>query len=151
WMMITANAAGVTATDAALGTLAKGKLADVTVFDASVHKDYRAVIDADPQDVALVMRAGKVLYGDQTVVSAVPNTGACDALDVRGPMKQVCLTGGIGKTYATLSATNSSLYAAFFCGGPPSGEPSCVPSRPAAVMGSTVYTGAITAADSDGD
>src|SRR5206468_407102 len=104
---------------------------------------YRAVIDANPEDVALVMRAGKVLYGDQSVVAAVPGAGACDALDVCGTMKQVCLMGEIGKTFATLSTTNKSLYAAFFCGGPPTNEPSCVPSRPAAVMGSTTFTGAV--------
>jgi cytosine/adenosine deaminase-related metal-dependent hydrolase len=150
WMMVTANAAKVTATSDVLGTLAAGHVADIAVFDGSKHGDYRAVIDADPQDVALVLRAGKVLYGDATALAAVPNVGACDTVDVCGTSKQVCLSGEVGKTYSALQTAVGGLYTTFFCG-TPDNEPSCTPKRPAAVNGSTVYTGAVSATDADGD
>jgi cysteine-rich repeat protein len=150
WMMVTATAAWITADEGVIGTLAKGKIADVAVFDGATHPDYRAVIDADPQDVVLVMRQGKVLYGDAAVVSTIPGAGACDALDVCGTMKQVCLSGEIGKTYPALQAAVGGVYAAYFCGAPMS-EPSCKPTRPASVNMSTVYTGDVTASDGDGD
>ncbi len=150
WMMVTANAAKVTAVDSAIGTLATGLIGDITVFDGSKNADYRAVIDANPEDVALVMRAGKVLYGDQTTVSAVPGSGACDTVAVCGSSKQVCLTGEIGQTYPALQTAVAGLYTTFFCG-TPTNEPSCVPTRPAAVDGSTIYTGVPSASDSDGD
>src|SRR6201999_3095256 len=60
------------------------------------------------------------------------------------------LTGEIGKTYPALQSAVGSLYTTFFCATPDK-EPSCVPTRPKAVMGSTIYTGAVSAADSDGD
>jgi hypothetical protein len=124
--------------------------ADISVFDGSAHADYRAIIDADPQDVALVMRAGRPLYGDAPVLSALTTMGPCDTLDVCGVSKEVCLSAEIGKTLSALQTSVGGIYPAFFCTDP-TNEPSCVPSRPASVMGSTVYTGAITATDSDGD
>src|SRR6185312_13267658 len=96
------------------------------------------------------MRAGKVLYGDASVLSTVPGLSSCDTLDVCGTSKEVCLTGEIGKSYPALTTAVSGLYTTFFCG-TPTNEPTCVPSRPASVNGSTVYTGAVSATDSDGD
>ncbi len=152
WMMVTANAAAATATDDVIGTLATGKVADITIFDGSTHKDYRAIIDAQPQDVSLVLRGGKVLYGDKGIVTAVPNSGTCDVIDVCATgNKSLCITGEINKTYAALkTSVGASAYPAFFCAAPDK-EPTCVPSRPKSVMGSTIYTGTITADDSDGD
>jgi hypothetical protein len=151
WLMATANAAAATATDDVIGILAAGKVADISIFDGSVNADHRAIIDAEPEDVALVVRGGKVLYGDATVVETIPGSGACDALDVCGTPKQVCLSTDIGQTLAQLEASVGAIYPAFFCGGTPSNEPSCVPTRPASVNGSTIYTGAVTATDGDGD
>ena len=151
WMMATTNGAMITAVDDVIGTLAKGKIADVTIFDGSKHLDYRAVLDAEPQDVALVLRAGKPLYGDENIISAVPNIGSCDALDVCTSAKKVCLQSEIGKTYSGLkTAVGANAYPAFFCG-EPDNEPSCKPTRPESVKGSTIYTGDISATDGDGD
>src|SRR5262249_7562344 len=145
WQMVTANAASITATDDAIGLLAPGRTADIAIF-AAHGKTYRAVIDAEPQDVALVMRGGKVLYGDAPTMTALGAAG-CDALDVCGTGKQVCLMSEVGKTLAQLTTAAGSVYPAFVCGAPPN-EPSCTPKRPAAVSGSTVYTGMATADDS---
>jgi hypothetical protein len=149
WQMVTSNAASVTATDSAIGTLATGKVADISVFAAHGKDSYRAVLEADPQDVALVMRGGKVLYGDDNIVGTL-GTG-CDTLDVCGSSKQVCLMSEIGKNLAALqSSVGASIYPAFVCG-EPMNEPSCTPTRPTAVSGSTVYTGVPGSGDMDGD
>ena len=152
WTMATANGALVTATDDAIGSIQPGLYADLAIFDGKTNGLYRAVIDANPDDVVLVMRAGKPIYGDKSIIDLVPTTGgpACDALDVCGRSKSVCLMGETNQTLAALSAAVSSSYPLFFCG-TPDHEPSCVPARKTSVMGSTVYTGIATADDSDGD
>jgi large repetitive protein len=148
WLMVTYNAAVATATDDAIGILATGHTADISIFNGSKNADHRAVIAADPQDVVLVMRTGKVLYGDADIVSGL-GVASCDNLDVCGTQKSVCLMGDMGETYPALM-TSAATYAAFFCG-TPDNEPTCVPSRPASVNMSTIYTGVPSASDSDGD
>ncbi len=41
-----------------LGSLTPGKVGDIAIFDARQNKGYRALIDANVQDVALVLRGG---------------------------------------------------------------------------------------------
>jgi cytosine/adenosine deaminase-related metal-dependent hydrolase len=150
WQMVTANAAAVTSTDDVIGILAPGKVADISIFTRHDKNGYRAVIEAEPKDVALVMRGGKILYGDDAAVAAT-TTAACDAVDVCGVAKRVCLMGEVGKTYSALkTSAGASIYPAFTCG-QPMNEPTCTPKRPTAVSGSTIYTGAPAAGDSDGD
>jgi hypothetical protein len=148
WRMVTSNAASVTANDA-IGTLAQGKVADISIFAAHGKDAYRAVIDAEPQDVALVMRGGKVLYGDDAVVGGLA-TG-CDTLDVCGTSKQVCLQSEIGKNLSALqTSVGANIYPAFACG-QPMNEPSCTPTRPTSVANSTTYSGMPASGDMDGD
>lgn len=150
WQMVTANAAAITATDDAIGLLAPGKIADISIFARHGKPGFRAVIESEPKDVALVMRAGKVLYGDDTAVTGT-TAAACDAVDVCGVAKKVCLMAEVGKTYTALkTAAGATIYPAFSCG-QPMNEPSCTPKRPTAVQGSTVYTGVSSATDADGD
>jgi large repetitive protein len=150
WRMVTVDAAHATATDDVIGDLVVGKVGDVAIFGGKVHKDHRAIIDAAPQDVVMVMRAGKVLYGDDSAVGTA-TTAACDALDVCGTPKRVCLQDEFGKNLAALqTAAGANIYPAFFCD-TPTNEPSCTPTRPKSVSGSTVYTGVPSATDADGD
>lgn len=147
WQMVTSNAASVIAMDDAIGLLSPGRVADIAVFKAN-GKTFRAVIEAEPKDVALVMRGGKPLYGDDVSIAAL--AASCDTVDVCGVSKRVCLSGEIGKTFAQLQTANAGIYPAFACG-VPDNEPSCVPSRPTSADGSTIYTGTPTADDNDGD
>lgn len=150
WMMVTINAASVTATDDAIGLLAPGKVADISIFALGGKLPYRGVIEAEPKDVALVLRAGKPLYGDDATIAALSPSG-CDTVDVCTVQKKVCLMGEVGKTYDALkTAAGANTYPAFSCG-VPTNEPSCTPKRPTAAAGSTIYTGMKSPTDSDGD
>jgi len=147
--MATRNAAELTATDDVIGTLSIGKIADIAVFDAASFARHRAVVSSSPPEVALVLRGGTALYGDAAVVAALRGSG-CDAVEVCGRAKQVCVQAEIGMTLAQLETSVGSIYPAFSCG-PPADEPTCIPTRSASVSGSTVYTGATTLDDPDGD
>ena len=149
WLMATLNGAMGIAMDDAIGSIAEGRVADIAIYDGSSNADYRAVIDAQPNDVALVMRGGKVLYGEDGVVSSL-SSESCDTMDVCGSPKRLCAQGDIGITLSQLEADVGTQYPLFFCG-TPDNEPSCHPERPASVNGSTIYTGVPTASDSDGD
>ena len=149
WKMATINAAAAVAMDDAIGVLEAGKVADIAIFDGRERSPLRAIIEAAPRNVALVMRGGKALYGDHNVVAGLRSSG-CDAFEMCGAFKQVCVQDETTRSFSQLVAANLAAYPAFYCG-KPAGEPTCTPSRPKAVNGSTVYTGAITNSDLDGD
>jgi cytosine/adenosine deaminase-related metal-dependent hydrolase len=155
--MATYNSAVATGTDDVIGSIAVGRVADLAIFDAAMHVDHRAVIDAEAGDVALVLRGGVPLYGEAAVVASIRDGATCETLDVCGEMRRVCVMREVGMTLAALTTANASSYPLFFCG-TPDNEPSCRPERDAmtplpspSVMGSTVYSGLTTATDMDGD
>jgi len=150
WQMVTSNAADATATDDVIGSLAAGKVADISIFNEADHDAHRAVVEADAEDVVLVMRAGEVLYGDANVLAGLPGSESCDVVSVCGVDKQLCLLGEVTKTYAQLQTAVGATYPAFFCG-TPTDEPTCVPSRGVSVNESTVYDGIPGGDDADGD
>ena len=149
WRMASANAAQSMKLDDLLGLIAVGRLADLVIFDGRTRADYRAVIDAEPADVRAVLRGSRALFGEPAVVSAL-NTG-CEAIDVCGEARSVCTLGETALTFAQLqAAAGANAPPAFSCFVPPN-EPTCVPLRGAVVSGSTIYSGAKVAADTDGD
>ncbi len=150
WLMVTRNAAVAAATDDVIGVIKPGLVADLSVFDGAARTDHRAVIDAEAKDVVLVMRGGKVLYGDQPLVTAL-GVANCDPLDACGTMKAACVQGEVQLSLSNLQSAAGNPYPLFFCDKPPTNEPSCTPTRPKSVMGSTVYTGTPGMGDADGD
>ena len=150
WRMATKSAASLTATNAKIGTLAPGRVADLAIFDASSRSDDDAILNAAPDDVILVMRAGKVLFGEAQTMSEIPSAGGCDPLDVCGSARAACLTTEIGMTLAQLQVAAGSAYPLFFCG-TPDNEPNCTPMRLTSVSGSSTYDGQRTPSDLDGD
>ena len=148
WTMVTGAAADALGLSRRIGHLAPGLVADVAVYDgAGAEEPFRALLDAGPEDVALVLRGGRPLYGDADLVSALPpGPTGCEVLPqpVCGTLKTVCLQRDAGLSFADLSKANAGSYGLFFCGTPP-GEPTCVPSRPGE------YTGQPSANDADGD
>lgn len=154
WLMATRNAALVTSTDQALGLIKEGLVADLALYRKNGRQDYTAVVQAHPKDVALVLRGGTALYGDDELVQALAAEDECDAFDMCGVDKRVCTKREIGMSFDALKAANTDSYELFFCEDVPRNEPSCVPSRTEnkdAIAGSTLYSGVTSAEDSDGD
>ena len=128
--------------DSEIGSLAAGHLADIAIFSTAPGKDYRAVIAGSPEDVLLVLRGGKVMYGDAALVEAL--SPGCADLPMCGLTKKVCVdTPGV--TLADITAAAAASYPLFFCRGEvPTDEPSCVPYR-------DTYPDGTSATDRDGD
>ena len=93
--MVTINAAKAVQMDDVIGVLDTGRFGDVSIFAGHGKDPFRAVLDAEPKDVALVLRAGVAMYGDAAMVGALATS--CDAIDVCGNAKQVCIMGDLKK------------------------------------------------------
>ena len=157
WRMVTSNGAEVTWTQDKLGRLDVGKVGDLALYRRQGTTTHRSVIDAKPEDVVLVMRGGKALYGDAAVVQAL--TMNCETLTVCGATKAACVQGelrgtttGSTVTLAELTTANASSYPLFSCS-TPTNEPTCLPTRaPAWVKNmSGAYTSPFATDDDDGD
>ncbi|MCB9566270.1 MAG: thrombospondin type 3 repeat-containing protein [Myxococcales bacterium] len=135
----------VVAADNAIGMLKPGYVADIAIFDGSVNKNYRAIIDGEPSGVGLVLRGGFPLYGDEALMNdAAIGAFDCEALDVCGNAKKVCVEKDLGvATLDQLITSMDGIYPLFFCGEPEK-EPTCVPWR-------DEYSDGITMDDADGD
>lgn len=148
WRMVTTNGALAAGAGDIVGMLKPGYVADISIFDGKARKDHRAVIAAGVEDVVLVLRGGKVLYGDDALVADPAIGGAsCETLDVCTLAKRACVAKDIGgaTTLATVRAAGEAFYPLFFCNDTtPTTEPTCVPWR-------SEYPDGITAADDDGD
>ncbi len=141
--MATINAATSTGFDDVMGSIEIGKVADLVIWNASVNKGYRAIIDAANEDVVLVLKGGVPLYGDQTLVETLVPSDGCDTLDVCGTSKSICTLREFGMTMAQINTTPGA-YPLFSCDNWTT-EPTCTPSRP------NEYTGLPTGTDLDGD
>jgi hypothetical protein len=140
WSMVTANAARAAGFERELGALREGFAADVTVFRGS--GDYRAVVGASVEDVALVLRGGHPLAGEPALVS--PLQKDCPTLEVCGRTIAVCLDL-TGVSLDQVKAAAARVSPLFACrGAPPGDEPSCVPYR-------AEYPAGVTLTDRDGD
>lgn len=134
WAMVTSGAASTLDIDDQIGALAPGLVADIAVYDARDMNSgyYRTIIDAGPEDSVLVLRGGVALFGESAVVGALGQPGvSCETLPegVCGEPRTVCLDNDLGLTLAELTAANGESYPLFFCGGPPTDEPTCEPLR----------------------
>ncbi|MBL8919844.1 MAG: DUF4215 domain-containing protein [Myxococcaceae bacterium] len=149
WRMVTVNAAQAQVVSSRVGTLQPNRVADIAIYRRKNPDAFRSVITSNPEDVVLTMRGGTALVGDANVAGALGQ--GCEALNVCGVMKSVCLSGE-GTTLAALQGANGSTYPLFFCNMPPQNEPTCTPMRGAPwLFTGNPYTGVSTMADSDGD
>jgi hypothetical protein len=146
WKMATKHAALANNVDELIGTLETGKVADLAVFARGATPYHQSVIDADSRAVVLTVQAGRLLYAEVDVATALGES--CDPVDVCGDSRQVCASRESGGTTfaqieAAIDATTPAVYPAIFCAAP-ANEPTCVPSRPGQYNGPT-------ATDPDGD
>lgn len=135
--MVTSGAAKATGVLKHLGTIEVGKFADLTLFDGTNNPGYRSVIDAKPQDIALVMIGGKTKYGNEALIDDLlgQKSQSCELLIACAQSKKICIKDDFQsssyktvKDYASLYAKWNSSYPLFFCQ-TPKDEPSCVPFR----------------------
>jgi cytosine/adenosine deaminase-related metal-dependent hydrolase len=106
-LMATEHAADVLALGDRLGKLQAGYLADLAVFAGDRTKPYDAILAARPEDVRLVMVGGTVLYGDRALQAAGPAAPGCEAIDICGAQKFLCVatttaTNKLGQTYGDI-------------------------------------------------
>ena len=66
--MATASAAQLGGVDSLLGTIEKGKRADLLVLKSAESNPYRALLRASPSGVEAVVIEGQAVYGDPTIV-----------------------------------------------------------------------------------
>ena len=140
--MATKGSAEALMLDSEIGSLAPAHLADIAIFSTAPGKDYRAIIAGSPEDVLLVLRGGKVMYGDAALVESL--SPGCSDLPMCGTTKKVCVdTPNV--TLADITTAAAGSYPLFFCKGEtPTSEPSCVPYR-------DTYPNGTSATDRDGD
>jgi cytosine/adenosine deaminase-related metal-dependent hydrolase len=166
WQMVTQNAAFAVGAENAIGALKPGYAGDIAIFSTSSGKDYRAVISAGVEDVMLVMRGGKALYGDESLLAAKGlKAETCEDVDVCGVKKKACVKQDLGDVdlkallaETVKNPTNNNipepLYPLFFCKDQtPKDEPSCLPVRgpTASAPNASQYSKGATAGDKDGD
>jgi hypothetical protein len=133
WLMSTYWAAASQGADDQIGLIRPGHIADLAIFDGSTATHHRAVIEAEPSDVALVMRGGQALYGEATAVEglvAAADLAGCETVDVCTTNKRMCAELDTGLAIGAIqAAVNAEAYGMVFCG-TPDDEPSCDPARP---------------------
>ena len=145
YRMVTEDAAANTAKSTQIGALKKGLYGDITVWNGAGKDTWRAVINAGVSDVAVVLRAGKILTGETEVVDALSGGQGCEALTDCLAAHKICAQQEFGKSVSDIfTAAGGDKYPVFFCG-TPTDEPSCVPSRP------SEFTGVGSSTDTDGD
>ncbi len=144
WQMATKNGAIAMGVSDKLGYIEEGYIADIVIYQAGGRSPYRAVLEASPEQVSLVLRGGVALYGDEAIINGLQPQG-CETEDVCGMSKSICSQADADVSYSTLKAyVNQGAYPLFFCG-EPENEPSCLPYREGE------FTGMSLADDQDGD
>ena len=145
YRMVTEDAAANTAKGNQIGALKKGLFGDITVWNGAGKDTWRSVLNAGVSDVAVVLRAGKVLTGETEIVDALSGGTGCEALSDCLADHKICAQQEFGKSVSDIfTAAAGDKYPVFFCGAP-TDEPSCVPSRP------NEFTGVGSSTDTDGD
>jgi len=143
--MATENAAIALEADAEIGTLEVGKLADIAIFAEpdEALSPWRAPIEAQPGEVALLLRGGTPLYGEADLLAVLDDS--CETVDVCGQSHAICMERETGRDFATLAGIVERAYPAWFCDGPPDNEPECSTRRPGDWPGEPID------GDADGD
>ena len=133
WEMATINGAIALGAGDQVGVIEEGYVGDITLFDASERDAYRAVLEADIDEVIMVMRGGEPLYGDATLIEDLVDANdaeQCEFIDVCERDRRACVELDTGHTLDELQdGIHPNSYPLFFCG-EPEDEPTCTPFRP---------------------
>ncbi|MBM9400501.1 amidohydrolase family protein [Gluconacetobacter azotocaptans] len=128
WRMATTDGARAVHAETMLGAIAPGRVADLVLFrpaGPAGNDPFDAVVRSRPATVDLVMRGGRILYGDAALVAGLDLPG-CEALDVTGERKALCIRTDQPFAFAMLRAdmARKRIYPLVADGTPPD-EPPC--------------------------
>lgn len=112
--MVTVNAAATLGLSDSIGRLEQGAIADVVVFAGNSGEPYGTIVSGTPASVRLVVVGGVALFGDKAFGVVATSPGDCEALDVCGVAKFVCVsnTSGVAKAEQTFALVHDGLTAA---------------------------------------
>ncbi len=143
WKMATKNNAVALSVADKIGVIKENRVADIAIFFHDKADYYQSIIESNPDDVILVLRGGKPLYGDKTLTD-LPNLTGCDVMEsVCGVEKFACIQREAGTTFSSFKQANSGSYMLYSCS-TPTNEPTCIPFRP------SEYSSTSTDIDKDG-
>ena len=115
--MVTVNPADAFGRASDLGRIAPGYLADFTVVATGGSSAYRALIEATPEDVRLVMVEGRALYGTATLMDALHPEGGMEPIVLCDGLARKILfhldDTGVPMSDETLAAVTAELLAAY--------------------------------------
>lgn len=118
--MATKNGAHALGLAGMIGTLEVGKRADLFVVGGDTTHPWDAALLATPKEVRLVLVNGVPLYGESVLASLGPAAPPCEALDVCGAPKFVCVaeaggnaTNKFGQTLAEITNILSTSLAEY--------------------------------------
>ena len=113
--MVTTNAAAALGLSGSVGLLEQGAVADVVVFGGGASLPYATIVAATPASVRLVLVAGVALYGDKAFEVLAPASPGCDAIDICGVEKFVCVANEseVAKAGQTFALVHDGLEDAF--------------------------------------
>ncbi|GBQ85889.1 amidohydrolase [Gluconacetobacter johannae DSM 13595] len=125
WRMATGGGARAVHAETMLGAIAPGHVADLALFRPAGDDPFDAVVRGRPAAIDMVMRGGRILYGDAALVAGLDLPG-CEALDVTGQRKALCIRTDQPFAFAMLRAdmARKRLYPVVADGTPPD-EPPC--------------------------
>lgn len=107
--MATKNGAQALGVSSLIGTLEAGKRADLFVVGGDTTAPWDAAVLATPKEVRLVLVNGVPLYGDAAIASVGPAAPGCEALDVCGAPKFVCVAEAGGNATNLFGQTLSDI------------------------------------------
>jgi len=114
--MVTSNAADLLALADRIGSLTAGMAADVTVIGGDPAQPYASVLAATPRRVRMVFVGGHMLYGDSQLEPIAPASPGCEAIDICGRSKIVCLAADGGTVSNKWGQTLAEVEAALNTG-----------------------------------
>jgi hypothetical protein len=86
------------------------------VVAGACNAPWKSLVDAQPDDIRLVMVGGVPLYGDATLQPAAPATPACEALQVCGTPKFLCVAEAGGTVTNKFGQTLADIVGALDAG-----------------------------------
>lgn len=96
--LVTVNGARVLKMDDKIGTLARGKRADVLVIAGDRKQPYRALLSASLKQVRLVVVRGQALYGDPALMTGLEPNSYCESVQICGTSKSICVKESASST-----------------------------------------------------